>query len=437
MIRVSRFRSSSLLFFLLALFSTLQSADENSLKIKPDRPDQLYRLADKVIFTVSVDKAALSESAPFALYRLSEDGGRTISQGRLELNNGKAEISGSLDRPGFLRLDIRLPAGDDTLTAACACGVEVGAIFPTNRLPEDFGRFWRQAKAELLRIPLDLKLEQVEAPEKPGAAHYRVSLANVDGTRVYGWLSIPEGTGPFPTALYIPGAGVAEIRPPDEYTRKGLLVLAIDVHGIPQDRPEEWYTSLRWRPGGGGGMLRDYPHFGKEDPHTFYYRRVIQGAFRALDYLCTREDADTTRLAVIGSSQGGALSLLVAGLDKRIKALTANVPAMCDHTGSLHGRPSGWPRLLRDGDRQRILHTCGYYDAALNAGLIEVPARLAVGFVDRTCAPTTVYAAYNNIKGPKSIDNFPEMGHSYGKGWMDESSRWLIDTLNKQAAASK
>ena len=110
---------------------------------------------------------------------------------------------------------------------------------------------------------------------------------------------------------------------------------------------------------------------------------------------------------------------------------------MCDHTGSLYGRPSGWPRLLRDGDRRGVLRTCGYYDAALNAGLIEVPARIAVGFVDRTCAPTTVYAAYNNLKGPKRIDHFPLMGHSYGEGWLEETVRWLLAGLNEKASGSK
>ncbi|MBN2288001.1 MAG: acetylxylan esterase [Candidatus Glassbacteria bacterium] len=417
-----------------SLFCRPALAAEVSLSVKADRPEQLYRLGEEAVFRVAVEGPGKLEGLSAVSYRLSEDGERTLAEGGLDLVRGRAELSGKLDRPGFLRLDLSLPAGEDTLRASCACGFAVEAIRSTGELPEDFDRFWREAAAELLRIPIDPLLVPVQAREKPGAAHYRVSLAGVQGTRVYGWLSLPGGAGPFPTALYLPGAGVAEIRAPDEYIRAGMLVLAIDVHGIEQGRPEEWYRSLRWRE---GGVLRDYPHFGKEDPYTFYYRRVIQGAMRALDYLYTRADVDTTRLAVVGSSQGGALSLLTAGLDKRIKALTANVPAMCDHTGSLYGRPSGWPRLLRDGDRGRVLRTCGYYDAALAAGLIEVPARLAVGFVDQVCAPTTVYAAYNNLKGPKSIDHFPEMGHSYGEGWLDESVRWLLDRLNEQAADSR
>ncbi len=424
-----------LFFSLLIMVCPLRAADEVSLSVRPDRPEQLYSLGESCVFSVAVDNPALLKGPLSASYRLSEDGERTISEGALELSGGRAEVAGTLGRPGFLRMDVSLPAGEDTLKAACACGFQVEAIRPTGVMPEDFHRFWREAAAQLLRIRIDPRVEPVQAADKPGAAHYRVSLANVEGTRVYGWLSVPEGDGPFPTALYLPGAGVGEILPPDEYIRAGMLVLGIDVHGIPQDRPEEWYRSLRRREGN-DGILTDYPHFGKENPYTFYYRRVIQGAMRALDYLCTRQDVDTTRLAVVGSSQGGALSLLLAGLDKRIKALTANVPAMCDHTGSLYGRPSGWPRLLRDGDRRRVLRTCGYYDAALNAGLIEVPARIGVGFVDRTCAPTTVYAAYNNLKGPKRIDHFPLMGHSYGEGWLEETVSWLLDELNEQAPAS-
>jgi cephalosporin-C deacetylase-like acetyl esterase len=197
------------------------------------------------------------------------------------------------------------------------------------------------------------------------------------------------------------------------------------VHGVDIDLPAEYYRKLR------EGILRGYPRQGADDPYRFFYRRVILGAFRVFDYLEERDDIDGNRLAVAGSSQGGALSLLVGGLDGRVKALTSNVPAMCDHYGHYFGRPSGWPSLWRVGDKKRIERTLGYYDAAVAASRIKVPALLAVGFVDGTCAPTTVYAAYNNLGGPKSIDNFPEMGHAFGPGWMDKAVDWLAGELNR------
>jgi len=394
-----------------------------------DHTDCLYALGDSAMFTVEIKRNS-GRKAPFTVnYRLSEDGERTIDTGLRESKDGRLSFTGKLDHPGFLRLELTAVSGVDTLRKVAACGFDPRGIRPTNILPEDFDRFWREARAQLWRTPFDAQVQPVADTTLPGAAHYLVSLANVGGARVYGRLAVPVGQGPFPAVLMVPGAGVGVIKPWGDYVRAGFLCLAIDIHGIPQDREDSYYENLRT------GLLAGYQYFGCDDPYQYYYRRVIQGCFRALDYLASRPDVDSTRLAIAGSSQGGALSLLVAGLDTRIKALTANVPAMCDHTGSLYGRPSGWPRLLRTDSRDCALRTSAYYDAALNAGLITVPARLAVGFIDGTCAPTSVYAAFNNIKGPKIIDNYPDMAHSFGPDWQKKAGAWLLDRLNESKAA--
>ncbi|MCE5269969.1 acetylxylan esterase [bacterium] len=424
-----------LLFLTLAAVSLYAAAPDTEKKApleinaRLDHADCLYSLGDSALFSVEIMRNS-GRKAPFTVsYRLSEDGERTLDEGSRGSKDGRLSFSGKLDRPGFLRLELTAVSGADTVRKTVAGGFDPRAIRPTNILPEDFDRFWREARAQLWRTPVDAQVQPVADTTLPGAAHYLVSLGNVNGTRVYGRLAVPEGQGPFPAVLMVPGAGVGVIKPWGDYIRAGFLCLAIDVHGIPQDREDSYYRNLN------DALLSGYQLFGCDDPYQYYYRRVIQGCFRALDYLASRPDVDTTRLAIAGSSQGGALSLLVAGLDSRIKALTANVPAMCDHTGSLYGRPSGWPRLLRADSRDCVRRTSAYYDAALNAGLINVPARLAVGFIDRTCAPTSVYAAFNNIKGPKIIDNYPDMGHSFGPDWQKIAGAWLLERLNESKAA--
>jgi len=403
----------------------LYAADSLKITVIPDKPDYLYSLGDTAVFKITVQNQGRLQLPARLDYRLTEDGERLIKEGTLELKKFPAEIRGALDRPGFLRLDLTLPAGKDTLREACGCGFAVEAIRPTNILPSDFGRFWREGRAELLRIPLDARVEPAPDMEKPGMKVYQVSVANIESSRIYGWLTVPDGPGPFPGVVSLPGAGVSDIGTASSLTQAGMIALRINIHGIEGGRDSSYYAELA------NGVLDNYRHFGNEDPYRFYYRRVILGAIRALDYLASRPDVDTTKLGVTGGSQGGALSLLVAGLDKRVKALAANVPAMCDHTGSLYGRPSGWPRIMANGDPERTRITSGYYDAALNAGFITVPALLAVGFIDTACPPTTVYAAYNNLKGPKQIDNFPTMGHSVGPGWPERSVKWLKDALGR------
>jgi cephalosporin-C deacetylase len=395
-----------------------------SLLITPNHPDHLYDLGESAVFTVTLEGKKSGGQEFDISYRISEDGERTIDRGNLTIGGGKGTISAKLDRPGFLRLEIESSYGAETLKAASGCGFAVEAIRPTNKLPDDFHRFWRHARAELLRVPMDARLEQTRFEDAPGSGHYLVSLANIEGSRVYGKMIVPEGEGPFPAILWVPYAGVYQVEAHSTYADSGFIVISIDAHGIAQDKDQEWYRQLA------NGTLAGYRHFGNDDPYKFYYRRVILGAMRAIDYLYSRDDVDTTRLAIVGGSQGGALSLLVAGLDKRVKALTAAVPAMCDHSGSLYGRPSGWPQMLKSGEEGPILRTSRYYDAALVTGMIEVPARLGVGFLDNACPPTTVYAAYNNLRGEKTIDNFPTLGHQTRKGWVGETIGWLKEKLD-------
>ena len=70
-----------------------------------------------------------------------------------------------------------------------------------------------------------------------------------------------------------------------------------------------------------------------------------------------------------------------------------------------------------------------YYDAALSARLIEVPALIGVGFIDGICRPFNVYTAYNNIKGPKKIENFFQMGHGSPPYWREQTINWILESL--------
>ncbi|MBW7998267.1 MAG: acetylxylan esterase [Candidatus Glassbacteria bacterium] len=391
------------------------------LTVTADREDCLYALGDTVSFAVRCSAAdAVIE------YRLSVDGKAELERGWLELRGGEAVVRGMLDMPGFLRLDLTAVAGADTVRRAWGCAVAPLAIRAAGALPDDFDRFWGQGKAELLRIPLDARIEAVPGDEHESTL-YRISLANLEGSRIYCWYRVPKGQGPFPAVLAIPGAGVRREGTRENYAEAGFAVLTIAIHGVGQDHELEYYDQL------GRGLLAGYQRFGMDDPYRYYYRRVILGLIRCLDFLSSREEVDQERIAVQGSSQGGGLSLLVASLDKRVKALASNVPALCDHAGSLHGRPAGWPQLLNHAgatEREQVMRTMGYYDAATAASRIEVPALLAAGFIDGVCAPTTVLAAFNNLKGPRWIEMVPGMGHASPKGRAERWPRWLRDALD-------
>ena len=432
--RYIRFLLFSIAVMPLFNFSWAAERAENkkalSLEVNADCPDYRYHVGDTAVLRVEIMNSGKSTGGSVLRYRFSDDYVRTLEEGELKPGPGTIKFKNSLDRPGFLRLDLSLIAGKDTLKKAFNCLYDPEAIRPTNILPPDYQRFWGQSKAELMRIPVDPRLEETAQDEVPGAKRYKVSLSSIEGSRIYGWLTVPQGTGPFPAVVYLPGApgGIREYStyPWPEYTREGMIVLALNIHGIELGKSEEFYKELDAR-----GMPGDFPFQGCDDPYRYFYRRVALGGMRALDYLAGRADVDTSRLAVAGASQGGGLSLIVAMLDRRIKALTVNVPAMCDYTGVLYGRPTGWPHLLDHGDRERVLRTAAYFDAALASGFIEVPALFALSLADITCPPSAVYAAYNSLKGPKQIDLHQGVNHqgSFEKDRDERLVKWLAQTL--------
>ena len=110
----------------------------------------------------------------------------------------------------------------------------------------------------------------------------------------------------------------------------------------------------------------------------------------------------------------GGLSLILAGLDPRVKLVAANVPALCDHSGLAHDRISGWPQWLRRarGEKNsKIERTAAYFDAVNFARKFKGQALVGVGFLDTACPPTTVYSAFNVLPETRTMIASPRMGH--------------------------
>lgn len=75
-----------------------------------------------------------------------------------------------------------------------------------------------------------------------------------------------------------------------------------------------------------------------------------------------------------------------------------------------------------------------YFDAMNFATRIKCPTIVSVGFVDKVCPPTSVFAAYNNIPAEveKKIVMRPAMGHTFPKDLIDQ---W-DDVIRAHIAAS-
>ncbi|MBO7259797.1 MAG: acetylxylan esterase, partial [Paludibacteraceae bacterium] len=171
-----------------------------------------------------------------------------------------------------------------------------------------------------------------------------------------------------------------------------------------------------------------------DDRDRYYYKRVYLGCVRAVDWLCTLPQVDTTRLAVYGGSRGGALSIVTAALHEKITCLSANYPALCEIAGFYHGRAGGWPKIFKDKEEVALaekVRVSEYYDVVNFARCVRVPGFYLWGYNDQVCCPTSVYSAYNVITAPKERYLFLDGAHWMHSQHREQQAMWLIDHLTK------
>ena len=86
----------------------------------------------------------------------------------------------------------------------------------------------------------------------------------------------------------------------------------------------------------------------------------------------------------------------------------------CDHTGCAVGRINGWPHFIATGEKPdpKVVEAVRYFDAVNFITRAKADGIITVGFIDTTCAPTSVYAAYNAVSGKKEIFNDVKSGHA-------------------------
>ncbi|MBK8036434.1 MAG: acetylxylan esterase [Verrucomicrobiaceae bacterium] len=390
------------LFLLLALAA---QAQQLTLKVTTDRPDAIYKVGETATFTIEA-----SQPAEVTLV-FSKDGVQPQPAKKVTLNAGKLALASKLDEPGFLQL--RATSGKTTALAAAA--YDPLQIKPSMPVPDDFDAFWVSQKAALAKVPLKSTLTPIETKVK-GADAFDVKVDCIGERPVSGYFGRPKGAKPksLPAILHVHGAGVGSSNPGSVFwamNEGGMLSLDINAHGILNGQPKEYYTALQT------GELKDYRAQGNKDRETVYFKGMFLRLIRAIDFLTAQPEWYGKTVIVYGSSQGGFQAFAAAGLDERVTFICAGVPAGCDHTGSQANRVNGWPKIVPNGPDGKpdaaALQAARYFDCVNFATRAKCQgAAVTVGFIDTTCPPTSVYAAYNALPMPKKIHIDTLAGHT-------------------------
>ena len=138
----------------------------------------------------------------------------------------------------------------------------------------------------------------------------RPVLFYAEGVQLRGYLTAPDGAGGLPAIVLCHGF---------------LCTMAMDFPDYARRLAGEGFAVLRF----------DYRSFGESDgcPRgELLPLRQSDDVRAAVSFLGAQPEVDPQRIALWGTSFGGAVVLHVAALDERVRAVVANVPVTNGHT---------------------------------------------------------------------------------------------------------
>lgn len=399
-----------------------------TVTVTPDHKDWNYKVGEKATFTVNVLRSGTLIDGAVIDYEAGPEMYPDTKKKSVTLKDGTMRWTGTMKKAGFYRLKVTAHVGGKDYEGLCTAAFSPEQLQPTTENPSDFDTFWSSTLAEARGVALEPTRRLLPERCTDQVNVYEVSFQNLRwNSRTYGILCVPTKPGKYPALLRVPGAGVRPYQGDVWTAAQGAITLEIGIHGVPVTMEQKVYDNLM------EGALNCYWEANMDSRDRSYYKRVIVGAVRAIDYIASLDEWNGTSLGVTGSSQGGFLSLACAALDKRVTFYGAVHAALCDHTASLKGVACGWPHYfyydVKHADAKKI-ETSRYYDGVNFARRTQCPGWFSFGYNDEVVPPTTAYATYNTVTAPKELHVYQLTGHYWYQEQWDEWEDWLLRQMS-------
>lgn len=400
----------------------------------PDQSDWLYKVGQEATVELQLFKYGVAQDGVEVTYELGGELMPADKTGKVVLKQGKALIPvGTMKRAGFRDCKLSVQLDGKHYKHHIKLGFSPEKLEPYTQMPADFVEFWEREMGELAKFPLSYTKERVEKYCTDRIDCHLIKLyINKQQQAVYGYLFQPKAPGKYPVVLCPPGAGIKTIKEPMRrayYPENGFIRFEFEIHGLNPEWSDEVFKEIS---NAFSGRENGYLVNGLDNRDNYYMKRVYLACVRSIDLLTSLPEWDGTNVAVQGGSQGGALAMVAAGLDKRVTACVANHPALADMAGYKDGRAGGYPHFFTryvGMDTPEKIETMAYYDVVNFAKLIKAPTRLTWGYNDDVCPATTSYIVYNVLECPKEALITPVNEH-----WTSDETevghmRWIQQQL--------
>ncbi len=303
-----------------------------------------------------------------------------------------------------------------------------------NPKPDNFDEFWDAGIKEMRE--LDPQVEIIPADfQVPFAKCSHLYFTGVGGARVHAKLLQPvETKGKHPAVVQFHGYSGDS----GDWSAKlglvamGFTVAALDCRGqggLSEDVGGVAGTTLR------GHIIRGLDGV----PEKMLFRQIFLDTAQLTNIIMNMDDVDEDKVAAIGGSQGGGLTLACAALEPRIAMAAPTFPFLSDYkrVWDMDLADAAYAELkdyFRKHDplherETEIFTKLGYIDIQHLAPRIKGKVMMAVGLMDTICPPSTQFATYNKITSEKLVRIYPDFGHEGLPSNEDEVVQFLKELL--------
>ncbi|MEM7349081.1 MAG: alpha/beta fold hydrolase, partial [Chloroflexota bacterium] len=217
------------------------------------------------------------------------------------------------------------------------------------------------------------------------------------------------------------------------YVAAGYTVVALDVRGQ-GGRSEDVGGVV-------GNTLSGHIIRGLTDalggrPEKLLFRQIFLDTAQLANIVMSMPDVDEDRVGVTGGSQGGALAVVCAALEPRIKKVAPVFPFLSDYqrvwemdlAKDAFQELQDWFRRFdpQHAKEESVFNQLGYIDIQHLADRIGGEVKWFIGLSDTICPPSTQFAAYNKIKSPKMLEMYPDFGHEDLPGHRDMILQFML-----------
>jgi cephalosporin-C deacetylase len=280
--------------------------------------------------------------------------------------------------------------------------------------PEAVHSYWQEALGALARYPACPEIDPLPLRSTAFATLYGVRLTSLGPYRLFGYLSIPTGPGPFPAIYYPPRyQSVLEIIPQGTANLQRSRYVTFTLAGRGQRNADMPYAAMF------PGLLTE----GIDRAESYIFRGIAADGVRGLQFLLTRSEVDAARVVVMGND----LALITAALGEGATHVVA-APALFHRTAEFAPRSTAYP-LEEINDYLRLFparagavrNTLSYYDLTALAPRVTATALLRAGAPGTLLDARALEPLVAALRGPVVVHESEQSSYKdglYAEQWM-------------------